>query len=84
MLQINKDYGIESDNLNITLCRREVSRESGLERWRGIGYYSTFKNALKALVDMEIKGTGLGNFETVVRKIDELYELMEALNEKVG
>ena len=68
MVQINRNYKIESDNLNVILSKREVSKENGLERWRGISYYSTFENALKALVDMEIKGTGLKDFEIVVEK----------------
>ena len=82
MLLINRNYGIESDNLNITLLKREVSKEKGSERWRAIGHFSTFGSALKGLVDMEVRGDGLGDFETVVKKIDELYELINSLKEE--
>ena len=47
---------------------------------RPVGYYSTFKNALKALVDAEIKGTGLKGFKIVVNKIDELHKLIESMS----
>ena len=85
MVQINKNYKTESDSLNVILSKREVSKKPlGKERWRTVGYYSTFESALKALIDMEIKGTGLKDFETLVNKIDELYKLIESLLEEVG
>lgn len=77
MLQINKNYAIGSGELNVTLYKREVSKQ-GKKYDRPIGYYSTYRNALKALVGLEVRGTGLKSFETVVNKIDELYRLIES------
>ena len=79
MLEINKNYAIGSDELNVTLYKREVSKQ-GKKYNRPIGYYSTFRNALKALVDAEIKGTGLKGFEIVINKIDELHKLIESMS----
>jgi hypothetical protein len=80
MVQINRNYKIESDSLNFILSRREVSKNSpDKECWRTVGYYSTCENALKDLVDMEIKGTGLKDFETVVLKIQGIKELIDSL-----
>ena len=79
MLPINKNYAIGSDELNVILYKREVSKQ-GKKYNRPVGYYSTFNNALKALVDTEIKGTGLKGFEIVVKKIDELHKLIESMS----
>ena len=82
MLEINKNFAIGSDELNITLYKRGITEQGktpGKKYWRVLGYYSTCESALKALVDMEIKGTGLKDFETVVNKIDELHKLIESL-----
>jgi hypothetical protein len=79
LLEINKNYAIGIDELNVTLYKREVSKQ-GKKYNRPAGYYSTFRNALKALVDAEIKGIGLNNFKTVVYKIDELHKLIELMS----
>ena len=81
MVQINRNYKIESDSLNVILSKREVSKKSpGGERWRTFGYYSNCGSALKALVDMEIKGTGLKDLRTVVSKIQELEKMIDGAN----
>lgn len=85
MLQINEKYVVGSDSMNIILYQREVAKSGktlGKERWRATNYYSNFGNALKALVDMEIRGTGLQSFESVVAKIEELKLLIDSLRGK--
>lgn len=79
MVQINQNYKIESDNLNGILSKREVSKKlPGKERWRTDGHYSTCESALEALVDMEIRGTGLKDLKTLVSKIEELKEIINS------
>jgi hypothetical protein len=81
MVQINRNYRLESDSLNVILNKREVSKKSpGNEHWRTVGYYSTCESALKALVDIEIKATGLRDFQTVVSKIQELKQTIDGVN----
>jgi hypothetical protein len=81
MVQINRNYRLESDSLNVILNKREVSKKSpGNEHWRTVGYYSTCESALKALVDIEIKGTGLKGLEIVVSKIQELKQTIDGVN----
>jgi len=76
VLEINKNYAIGSDELNVTLYKKGGNNEY----WKALGYFSTCESALKALVDMEIRGTGLKNFETVVSRIQELKEAIDGLN----
>jgi hypothetical protein len=74
-MQINNDWKIESDELNIILSERSIistGKNEGEEQWKVKGYYSNIKNAHDAMIDKEIKGTGLTDLETVIRKIDEL------------
>ena len=77
---IGKNYKKESDEMNIFLYRRKVIKpkddEPAKEYWQALGYYSTISNALKDMVNYEIRGTGLKDLQTVVDKIDELHLLI--------
>jgi len=76
---IGKQWKIESDSLNYILYKRRVVKETGVEMWDVIGYYAFARNALKELVDMEVRGTGLEDFQKVVKKIAELKKLINEL-----
>lgn len=82
-MQINDDYRIESDPLNIILLRRVVmKKEDGTpkgEHWEPTGYYSNFEQALQDMVRKEIFGTGLNNFKKVCPKVAELNRLIKEL-----
>lgn len=76
---IGAKYKIESpDSMNVTLYRKEIVKKGGI-RWRAIAYFATPANALKYLVDQEVKETGLKELRVVVEKIDELYRLVDSL-----
>jgi len=78
-MKINKDYRLESDELNVTLYKRGVYKKgehTGEEFWTAVGFWGTPEAALKGMVNLEIKGTGMTDLETVVNKINELaYEI---------
>jgi hypothetical protein len=83
LLEVNINYAIGSDELNIILYKRGVTRQGktpGKRYDRIIGYFSACENALKALVDIEIKGTGLKGLEIVVSKIQELKQTIDGVN----
>ena len=75
---IGKNYKIESDSLNVILYKRHTTKKSG-DDWDVIGYYATPQNALKDMVNHEIRGTGMKDFETVVNKIAKLHKLIDEL-----
>ena len=87
-MQIGKDWKIEADELNVTLLKRHPA--GGVKRGFGVvstkdnyvnhTFYSNVKNALKGLVDQEIRNTELKDLKTVVAKIEELYNLIGSLN----
>ena len=87
-MQIGKDWKIESDELNVTLFKRhpaggksfKTGKVSTQDTWAVHTYYSNVGNALKALVDQEIRNTELKDLETVLAKIEELHTLIESLN----
>ena len=76
---IGKDYKVESDSLNVSLYERRVSKKTQEEYWVAIKHFSSFGNALKALVDMKVKETKLGDFRAVCERQDALYELIDDL-----
>lgn len=82
---IGDKYKLESDERNITLHEKlvmtgeRVPSAKGKEIWRAIAYFGTPQNALDYLVDKEIMETGFKDFETVCKKQDELYQLIQGL-----
>jgi hypothetical protein len=84
-MQINENWRIESDPLNVILQRRvEGKTKAGLPRitWETVGYYATPQRALEDMVRKEILGTGLGNFKKICKKIDDLNILIKSLKIK--
>lgn len=78
---IGDKYKIESDTLNVTLYKREIKRDGSGYNWRGVAFFSTPQNALQFLVNEKITGTGMLDFETVCKKIDELNRLINELKD---
>ena len=76
---IDDRYKIESDSLNVTLYRKREAKEGNEPRWQAIAYFSTVKNALDYLVDLEVNETGLADLKTVVEKVEELKTLIKGL-----
>jgi len=68
------NYRLKTIPLNIVLQERNKKGN-----YRDIGFYSTPAQALDALVDREVLGTGLKDLETVTEKQNELYRLIQQL-----
>lgn len=76
-MRINEKYSIESDVLNVTVYEHSVVKEKesknfGKEVKRAVGYLTTIDQAFKFLIDREVKGTGMEDFNTIINKIEEL------------
>ncbi len=76
---IGDKYKIESDSLNVTLYEKAKSKKPGVTTWRAIAFFSSPKNALHHLVDMQVMETGLKDLRAVVEKQNELYQLVNSL-----
>ena len=80
---INKTWRIISDTDNVILEKKHIKRmegHEGEEYWTTEGYYRNVKNALRDLVDMEIRGTGMEYLKEINNKINELYTLIDNLS----
>jgi hypothetical protein len=83
---INDKYKVESDTNNIILLEkhtitgtgkgRKSTKEVGTEYWQPIGYYGDIKALLSGIVRREIRCSGFNDLETLDKKIDELYTLI--------
>ena len=76
-MRINKKYSIESDVLNVTVYEHSVVKEKESKNFRkevkkAVGYLTTIDQAFKFLIDREVKGTGMEDFNTIMNKIAEL------------
>ena len=80
---IDKNWKIESDNLNVVLFhkKRGTNKKTGeaFDYWKPIGYYSTIPNAMHGLVDQSIRDTELKDLKTIVAEINKLHNLIEPL-----
>ncbi|GMB00091.1 hypothetical protein [Pelosinus sp. IPA-1] len=80
MYPINENWRIETDPHNVILQRRKVNargKNVGTERWENAGYYPTHRDALKAMVEYEIRVPKY--YQEMVTKIDTLIERVFAL-----
>ncbi|KOF57838.1 MULTISPECIES: hypothetical protein [Clostridium] len=81
-MKISNDIKIEAvDDRNICILKKMVVK--GEEQWKRLGYYTTPQGALKGMVNDEIIGTGLKDFQVVCNKIDELYKIIDGLSVKL-
>jgi len=76
---LGRKYKIESDSLNVTLFQKQTSKKTGNVYWRSIAYFSSPQNALKYLANQTAMQTELKELETVVKKLDEIYDLINRL-----
>lgn len=82
-MKINERYNIiATDDLNITLQRRNKKEDDSWSKYSTIGYYTSFNSALEAMVKKEIIGDGLDNFKDICNKIEQLTELIKNLDIK--
>ena len=86
---IGSKYEIKSDDLNVTLSKKMTVRadtktkKKGDTYWVVKGYYSSVQNALKALLNFEVKATGMNDLKVVVDRIEKVEAMIEkALKDK--
>jgi hypothetical protein len=75
-------YKVETDELNVTVFKKQIAQrgdKKGEVYWTPEGYFSKLENALKWLVDLHVKLTGLKDFETVIAEQKKLHKMIEAL-----
>lgn len=82
-MNIGNKYKIESDSMNITLFEKKRAQakpdKPSHDYWVTIGYFATPQNALKFLVDLGVKETGMKDLAALVKKQEELYDLINSL-----
>ena len=60
MIQLNEDYALSADSMNIILHQRKVNQKEGtkgygVEYYSVIGYYTSVDSLLKALINKQIQ-----------------------------
>ena len=60
MIQLNEDYALSADSMNILLHQRKVNQREGTkgygnEYYSVIGYYSSVESVLRALINKQIQ-----------------------------
>lgn len=60
MIQLNDDYALSADSMNILLHQRKINQREGTkgygdEYYSVIGYYTSVESLLKALINKQIQ-----------------------------
>jgi len=73
-IQINKNYKLTSDELNVILCKKVNHKKENAKSacWKNIGYYQKMEHALDRLVDRKIYESGAVSFEALKSELAEL------------
>jgi len=73
---IGDKYKVESDEMQYIISASYTagvnSKLAGQVLWKTVAYFKTLSEAIKWLVDREIRGTGLVDLLEVNKKIEEL------------
>ena len=83
MIQINDDWRIEIDPMNVCLQKKTVIEKSkdesrnGKEVWRDVGYYPTIKAAIRGFVKHDIAVPD--SYWALVTRLDAIYALIGSL-----
>jgi hypothetical protein len=78
-VEINKHFRIEADSLNILLLEKHEPQKGGPAYDSIEGYFANIGEALRYVVDAEIKGTGLKDIATINAKIKELHGMIDRI-----
>ena len=78
MIQLNEDYALSADSMNILLHQRKVNQKEGTksygdEYYSVIGYYTSVESLLKALINKQIQLTTL---ESLVCSVETYVSLL--------
>lgn len=79
-MKLNEKYLIEADKLNVTVYEVSVAKDgkkAGEPIKKAVGYLTTVEQAYKFVIDREIKGSGMTDFEVIMSKINELHEYIK-------
>ncbi|WP_291566933.1 MULTISPECIES: hypothetical protein [unclassified Clostridium] len=83
-MDINRKYRITSNEYNIILQEKQkvLDKETGENKtiYKNAGYFSDLHWCLKNMIKKEIKSTKMEDLQTIVHKIDELYKLIDGLD----
>ncbi len=79
---IGKNWQITSNSMNVILSHKErrknpITKQMS-DSWADEGFYATVPGALKALVNQEVRDTGLKDLETISKAINGLYDMIQA------
>jgi uncharacterized protein (DUF927 family) len=84
MIQLNEDYALSADSMNILLHQRKVNQREGTKRYGDeyysvIGYYSSVESVLKALINkqMQLSISEQTTLESLVNSVETYVNLLK-------
>ena len=81
-MKLNDNYRILSDDMNVILQKKYLKKDGVTEEWKSVKWYGNLKEALLGFTKLEILGTGMEDFKTIVAKMEELEETIKNMEVK--
>ena len=73
-------YKISADPMNIILQEKQHNKKRNIDYWSNIAYFAKPQEALKYIIDKEIRETWVDDLRLVNKNIDKLYGEIQGLN----
>ena len=81
-MKLNDNYRIISDDMNVILQKSYTKKDGVTEEWKSVKWYGNLKEALLGFTKLQILGTGMEDFNTIVAKMEELEETIKNMEVK--
>lgn len=79
-LNLMGKYRLTSDAMNIILEEKFRNQKQQKYFWRTIAYFSTPQNALRFVVQKEIRETWVEDLQTVIKNTEKIYKTIDGLD----
>lgn len=81
-IQIQGDYYLTSNKWEYQLAKKEFNKD-GEVKWKYLKHHSTIAGVLESYAELKIKTLKTNNFEELIKKVEEIKELIADINDKL-
>lgn len=71
-IKVGREYRISTDKFNVTIEKKKIKKETGDEYWVAEGFFSSYKDALVALVNRDIMDADLNSLKQIVKRLEQI------------
>lgn len=81
-IQIQGDYYLTSNKWEYQLAKKEFNKDGEI-KWKYLKHHSTIAGVLESYAELKIKTLKTNNFEELIKKVEEMKELIAGIKDKL-